>query len=194
MGAGSKKVADWLARRVQAAKTEADLRKASVRKALTINVKTQNKGRIRTPTNNVIVGLVLCSLGVTLVGMIFLWPRLTGVPARMTVTHCVLHTGKAAQCSGKVPPYGKTIYIWAADPVDLGRDIDVHITGDYASADGYWGVFVLPAVGGLLGVTATYAVVLRRRRAGEQRSGPGSQRRRTPEIPRTPGTEWLPPR
>jgi hypothetical protein len=180
----SRKLSDLVARGVEEVKIEASYRKASAKKALTINLKPQRKRPTRPLALKTVLGLFLSSLGITLFGMFSLWPRLAGVPAHMTVTHCILNTGKGAQCHGVSPVSGDTVLILGADPKDVGHDIDVHATGGLASADSYWGFFVTPALGVILAGGGMYVMRIRRREL--RRWGP-------PEIPRTPGTEWIPP-
>jgi hypothetical protein len=118
--------------------------------------------------------LFVSGLGCIAAGTMFLWPWLTGVPARMTVTEC--QRTKPVECHGRVSPNDKTIYIQLADFADLGHDIDVHTNGYLATKDTA-GELVLPVVGVLLIGGGIHAAVNRRR---------DPQRHRPPQTPYEP--------
>ena len=128
----------------------------------------------------IIVLLALFSLGLIAFGGYYLWEQHSGVAARLTVTEC--HAGhrstsvrrhgfrrpsRSDNCFGTLVNQPRThetsMKIWGAHRSDVGHDIDVHVHGHEAVANGWSVPLITLGVGCALGVGVLFFAVRGRR-------------------------------
>jgi hypothetical protein len=126
-----------------------------------------------------ILGLLVISLALFAVATFLVWNQHFGAPARVTVDSCsdrgadsvdVPINNCYAHPSGA--PKGSVI-ISGALSSDVGHDVEVHRTGEFAIKDTWWEPLLLLGLGCAAGVSAVRAIVRRLRRGLPNTSDPG---------------------
>jgi hypothetical protein len=118
-----------------------------------------------------ILALLVISLALFAIATFLVWNQHFGVPARVTVDSCSDRGADSvdlpinncyAHPSGA--PKGSVI-ISGALSLDVGHDVEVHRTGEFAIKDTWWEPLLLLGLGCAAGVSAVRAIVRRLRRA-----------------------------